>query len=106
MSEDKEESRELASTAKIEESYVVSRERERRNLRRKVTVTLKALKENIDRNGSRRFISMCSKELEQLSKRCREVNDDLCDNYYEEQRAKLTKAYNSSMNVQFRKCSK
>ena len=87
MSEAKEESGEVVSTAKIEESDVVSRERERRNLRKKVTVTIKALKENIDRNGSRRFISMYSKELEQLSKRCREVNDDRCDNYYEEKRA-------------------
>ena len=72
------------SMANTEESFVQVRERERRNFRRKITVALKKLKDCMDRNGSKTFIRNQRQELEELGKACREVNDDLCDHYYED----------------------
>ena len=66
------------------------REKERKkNLRRKITCTLKALKDEIERNGSRTFIRMQSEELGAMGKTCKEVNDDLCDNYHDDLQADL-----------------
>ena len=48
-----------------EESFVQVRERERKNLPRKITVTLKKLKECLDRNGVKTFIRNQSRELEE-----------------------------------------
>ena len=53
------------SMAMAEESFVQVRERERKNLRRKITVTLKKLKECMDRNGVKAFIRNQSRELEE-----------------------------------------
>ena len=75
------------SMANTEESFVQVRERERRNFRRKITVALKKLKDCMDRNGSKTFIRNQRQELEELGKACREVNDDLCDHYYEDAQA-------------------
>ena len=76
-----------ASAETTEASFVQIRERERTNLRRKITVTLNKLKDCMGRNSSKSFIRKQSRELEEMSRACREVNDDLCDHYYEDTQA-------------------
>ena len=39
------------------------------------------------RNGSNTFIRNRSRELEEMSRACRELNNDLCDHYYEDTQA-------------------
>ena len=68
-------------------SYVETRERQRANLRRKITNTLKELKNQMVTNGPRTFIREEAEELRAMDKACREVNDDLCDNYHDEEQA-------------------
>ena len=76
-----------ASTAMTEESFIQVWERERRNLRKKITITLKKLQDCTGRSGSKTFIRNQSRELEEMGRTWREVNDDLCDHYYEDMQA-------------------
>ena len=75
------------SVAMTEESFVQVRERERRIFRRKITNSLKKLKDCMDRNCSKTFIQNQRQELEKLGKACWEVNDDLCDHFYKDAQA-------------------
>ena len=60
------------------------RGRGKRYLGEKITVTLKKLKEWMVRNLSKIFNRNQSRELEEMGRACREVNDDLCHHYYED----------------------
>ena len=68
-------------------SYVETREKQRTNLRRKITNTLKELRKQMDSNGPRTFIRQEAEELRSIGKSCREINDELCDNYHDEAKA-------------------
>ena len=68
-------------------TYVETREKLRKILRMKITNTINELKNQMDTNGPRTFIRQEGEELRSIGKSCREVNDELCDNYHDEARA-------------------
>ena len=68
-------------------TYVETREKLRKILRIKITNTINELKNQMDTNGPRTFIRQEGEELRSIGKSCREVNDELCDNYHDKARA-------------------
>ena len=51
--------------------------------RSKITTLIKKIKEIIAARSSRTFLKQMIKELETVVTKCREINEELCDNYSE-----------------------
>ena len=62
-----------------EPNFAQVRKRERRNLIRKITSTIKSLKNAVEVSGSKTYIRMQSEQLQAWGRSCQEVNDDLCE---------------------------